>query len=141
MFRQTTLAHDGRSPSLPQIPKKQKRKTGEEDSTVLDGDAVEDWREVMRERNSSSRSKLSAWVPKQIHKEAKILATARDIDLQDLVAIALQHYLTDSGLHGAIATPCIPSSMKTTGDVRTPADEERRAMDHQNDRSRLNCHE
>lgn len=54
----------------------------------------------MRERNSGSKSKLSAWIPKQIHKQAKILATARDIDLQDLVAIALQDYLTESELHG-----------------------------------------
>jgi hypothetical protein len=54
----------------------------------------------MRERNSSSKSKLSAWIPKQIHKRAKILATARDIDLQDLVTIALQDYLMDSELKG-----------------------------------------
>ena len=54
----------------------------------------------MRERNSGSKSKLSAWIPKQIHKQAKILATARDIDLQDLVTIALQDYLMDSELHG-----------------------------------------
>jgi hypothetical protein len=58
----------------------------------------------MRERNSVSRSKLSAWIPKQIHKQAKILATARDIDLQDLVTIALQDYLTDSELCGTSDT-------------------------------------
>ena len=58
----------------------------------------------MRERNSDSKSKLSAWIPKQIHKQAKILATARDIDLQDLVTIALQDYLTDSELHGTSGT-------------------------------------
>lgn len=58
----------------------------------------------MRERNSGSRSKLSAWIPKQIHKQAKILATARDIDLQDLVTIALQDYLTDSERHGTSGT-------------------------------------
>jgi len=51
-------------------------------------------------RSAGSKSKLSAWIPKQIHKEAKILATARDIDLQDLVTIALRDYLTDSELHG-----------------------------------------
>ena len=73
----------------------------------------------MRERNS--KSKLSAWIPKQIHKEAKILATAREIDLQELVAAALQHYLTDSGIHGAIATPSIPSGMKSTGDGENPS--------------------
>jgi hypothetical protein len=61
---------------------------------------MEDRREAMRERNSGSKSKLSAWIPKQIHKQAKILATARDIDLQDLVTIALQDYLTDSELDG-----------------------------------------
>lgn len=55
----------------------------------------------MHHRNGDSRSKLSAWIPKQVHKQAKILATARDIDLQDLVTIALQDYLTDSELHGA----------------------------------------
>ena len=60
--------------------------------------------EAMRERDSVSRSKLSAWIPKQIHKQAKILATARDIDLQDLVAIALQDYLTGSDLHGTSGT-------------------------------------
>ena len=65
---------------------------------------MEDWEEAMRERDSVSRSKLSAWIPKQIHKQAKILATARDIDLQDLVTIALQDYLTDSELHGTSAT-------------------------------------
>lgn len=54
----------------------------------------------MRDRNSGSRSKLSAWIPKQIYKQAKILATARDIDLQDLVAIALQVYLDDTELDG-----------------------------------------
>ncbi len=95
----------------------------------------------MRERNSGSKSKLSAWIPKQIHKQAKILATSRDIDLQDLVTMALQHYLTDPGLHGAIATPGIPSGMKTTGDVRTPEDEERRAAGYLEERNRLNCHE
>lgn len=52
----------------------------------------------MRERNNGSKSKLSAWIPKQIHKRAKILAAARDIDLQDLVATALQLYLTDTNL-------------------------------------------
>ena len=61
---------------------------------------MEDRRDAVRERNSGARSKLSAWIPKQIHKRAKILATARDIDLQDLVTIALQDYLTDSELHG-----------------------------------------
>ena len=65
---------------------------------------MEDRREAMRERDSGSRSKLSAWIPKQIHKRAKILATARDIDLQDLVTIALQDYLTDSELHGTSVT-------------------------------------
>lgn len=92
-------------------------------------------------RSAGSKSKLSAWIPKQIHKQAKILATARDVDLQDLVATALQHYLTDSGLHGAIATQCIPSGMKTTGDVRTPEGEERRAAGYLEERNQLNCHE
>lgn len=59
----------------------------------------------MRERNGGSRSKLSAWIPKQIHKQAKILATTRDIDLQDLVATALQDYLTDSELDGIASPP------------------------------------
>lgn len=54
----------------------------------------------MRERNSGSKSKLSAWIPKQIHKRAKILAAARDIDLQDLVALALQVYLADTKFDG-----------------------------------------
>lgn len=58
----------------------------------------------MRKRSSGSKSKLSAWIPKQIHKQAKILATARDIDLQDLVTIALQDYLTDSEQHGISGT-------------------------------------
>lgn len=54
----------------------------------------------MRDRDSSARSKLSAWIPKQIHKQAKIVATARDIDLQDLVATALQVYLAGTKLDG-----------------------------------------
>jgi hypothetical protein len=58
----------------------------------------------MREWNDGSRSKLSAWIPKQVHKQAKILATARDIDLQDLVTIALQDYLTESELYGTSGT-------------------------------------
>jgi hypothetical protein len=74
-----------------------------------------DRRESMLERNAKSKSKLSAWIPKQVHKRAKILATARDIDLQDLVAIALQDYLTDSELHGTPAPPCIPPRMNSTG--------------------------
>jgi hypothetical protein len=82
---------------------------------------MEDRREAMPELNSDSRSKLSAWIPKQIHKQAKILATARDIDLQDLVTIALQDYLTDSGIHGEIATPNISSGMKSTGDGENPS--------------------
>lgn len=69
----------------------------------------------MRERNSGSRSKLSAWIPKQIHKQAKILATARDIDLQDLVTIALQDYLTDSELHGTSGISGIRSRTGLTG--------------------------
>jgi hypothetical protein len=60
---------------------------------------------MMRERNNGPKSKLSAWIPKQIHKRAKILATARDIDLQDLVAIALQDYLTESESFAASAAP------------------------------------
>lgn len=75
----------------------------------------------MPARSADSKSKLSAWIPKQIHKQAKILATARDIDLQYLVAIALQHYLTDSGVHGAIVTSGIPSGMKSTGDGENPS--------------------
>jgi predicted HicB family RNase H-like nuclease len=71
-----------------------------------------DRRESMLERNANSKSKLSAWIPKQVHKRAKILATARDIDLQDLVAIALQDYLTDSE---PPAPPCSPPRMNSTG--------------------------
>lgn len=72
---------------------------------------MEDRREAMRERNSDSRSKLSAWIPRQIHKQAKILAAARDIDLQDLVAFALQAYLAKTELCGA--SPA--SVMNSTG--------------------------
>jgi hypothetical protein len=76
---------------------------------------MEDRREAMCERNSCSKSKLAAWIPKQIHKQAKILATARDIDLQDLVAIALQDYLADSEQHGTPALTGIPSPVNSTG--------------------------
>jgi len=65
---------------------------------------MEDRREAMLDRNAVSKSKLSAWIPKQIHKQVKILATARDIDLQDLVTIALQDYLADSELHRTSGT-------------------------------------
>jgi hypothetical protein len=58
----------------------------------------------MRGRNVGSKSKLSAWIPKQIHKDAKIFATAREIDLQDLVALALQDYLADSEQHPGLGT-------------------------------------
>lgn len=54
----------------------------------------------MPKKHDDSRSRLSAFIPREIHKQAKILATARDINLQDLVAKALQDYLTDSGLSG-----------------------------------------
>jgi hypothetical protein len=76
---------------------------------------MEDRREAMRDRNSVSRSKLSAWIPKQIHKQAKILATARDIDLQELVTIALQDYLTDSELQGPFRASGTPPQKNSTG--------------------------
>jgi len=63
----------------------------------------------MQEGNDGSRSKLSAWIPKQIHKQAKILATARDIDLQELVTIALQDYLVEADLGRAGGTSRSPS--------------------------------
>ncbi len=69
----------------------------------------------MRERNSGSRSKLSAWIPKHVHKQAKILATARDIDLQDLVTRALQDYLRDSELHGTSGTSGTRLRQDSTG--------------------------
>ncbi len=75
----------------------------------------------MRKRNSGSRSKLSAWIPKQVHKQAKIIATARDIDLQDLVTIALQDYLTDSELHRTTSASRIPSEMNSTGNGESPS--------------------
>lgn len=75
----------------------------------------------MRERNNGSKSKLSAWIPKQIHKQAKILATARDIDLQDLVTIALQDYLAESESHGARAVSNILPGMNSTSNCENPS--------------------
>ena len=70
----------------------------------------------MPKKLDDSTSKLSAFIPREIHKQAKILATARDINLQDLVAKALQDYLTDSGLSGAAGRLGIASGIDPTVD-------------------------
>lgn len=57
----------------------------------------------MAELDRNELSKLSAWVPKRLHKQAKVFATETDIDLQDLVAKALSFYLTEAQKRGAAA--------------------------------------
>jgi hypothetical protein len=75
---------------------------------------MENGRNLMTERDDDSRTQLSAWIPKEVHRQAKILATVQDIDLQDLVANALQAYLTDSGLSGVVGRLSTTSGRDST---------------------------
>ena len=52
----------------------------------------------MTDQMIDPKSKLSAWIPKDVHKQAKVLATLKDIDLQDVVTEALRDYLLKKGV-------------------------------------------
>lgn len=63
---------------------------------------------MMSEKNDAPRSQLSVRIPKFLHKRAKMLAIARETDLQEVVTNALQVYLTYSDTqpltHAAVKT-------------------------------------